>query len=579
MAAFDLLIRNGTVVDGTGAPPRTADVALRDGRIVEVGSAEGGRVDGTAARTIDADGALVAPGFVDIHTHYDGQATWDSQMIPSSWHGVTTVVFGNCGVGFAPVRTHDRQRLIELMEGVEDIPGTALHEGLDWRWESMSDYLDVLGEKHRDVDVAGQFPHGSLRLYVMGERGANGEAATADDISQMSKLTEQAMLAGALGFTTSRTKNHRTSTGGYTPSLTASSDELAGIAEGVRRAGTGVLQVVSDMEPLQDELDLYRRMLDASGRPLSLSLTQVHRDPERWRTVLRFIEDVNAAGLAMRAQVAVRGIGVLMGLQATVNPLAKSATFQRIAAANPNDLGTVVRALSNFDTKSTVVAELNSRLPGRAYAFDRIFHLGARPKYEPSPEQSIEAQAARLGIEPMSLVYDAVLADEGRALLYAPIINYAYGTLDHAKELLSHPFCVPGLSDGGAHVGTICDASFPTSLLAHWARDRTRGTLPVEMLVAAQARRTAETVGLFDRGVIAPGYRADINVIDASAVNALAPEIRYDLPAGGRRLVQRAEGYLHTFVAATETYTGGEFTGALPGRLVRGAQSAPAHAS
>ena len=569
MGAFDLVIRGASVVDGTGAQPRSADVAVHDGIITEIGS-----VDGSGRREIVVDGALLAPGFVDIHTHYDGQATWDNQMLPSSWHGVTTVVFGNCGVGFAPVRAHDRDRLIELMEGVEDIPGTALHEGLDWNWESMSDFLDVLGTRNRDVDVAAQLPHGALRLYVMGERGANRERATADDIAAMSRLTEEGIRAGALGFTTSRTKNHRTSTGAYTPSLTASHDELIGIAEGVGRAGTGVLQMVSDLDPFEDELALYEEMLVASGRPLSLSVAQNHRKPEEWRTVLAFIERMNADGHSMRAQVAARGIGVLLGLQATVNPLARSATFQRVRAGE-RDLGAAVRALRDPSIKAAVVAELADSLPGRNIGFDRVFLLGSKPDYEPEAGDSIEARARRDGRGPMDFLYDELLAHDGTALLYAPIINYADGNLDHTGEMLSHPYCVPGLSDGGAHVGTICDASFPTTLLAHWGRDRQRGTLPLEQLVAAQSRRTAETVGLLDRGVIAVGMRADLNVIDPSSVRVLAPEIRHDLPAGGRRLLQPAEGYLHTFVAGVETYANGSFTGALPGRLVRGAKPRP----
>ena len=573
MGTHDLLIEGATIVDGTGGPPTLGDVAVTNGIITHLESPGG--IDGSATRTINAEGALVTPGFVDIHTHYDGQATWDTQMLPSSWHGVTTVVMSNCGVGFAPVKPHDRDRLIELMEGVEDIPGTALHEGLDWRWESMEEYLNVLGEKHRDVDIAAQFPHAALRLFVMGERGANGDRATADDIAEMSVLTEQAILAGALGFTSSRTKNHRTLKGAYTPSLRAGHDELVGIAEGLRRAGAGVLQMVSDLDPLDDELDLYRKMMVASGRPLSLSLLQVHRDPEQWKSVIGFLEQMKSEGHTMRAQVAARPVGLLMGLQATVNPLMRSATYRSIASAHSNDFAAIARALHDASTKQSVLDDLGDDQLRKNVGYDNIFSLGAIPDYEPSPNASLAARSAALGVSALSLAYDEMIADEGRSLLYAPIINYANGHLDHAAEMIAHPQCVAGLSDGGAHVGTICDASFPTTLLAHWGRDRQRGVLPIEMLVASQTRKTAQTVGLDDRGVLAPGMRADINVIDHGSLHALSPEIHYDLPANGRRLLQRATGYRHTFVAGVETYANGEFTGALPGRLVRGAQLDP----
>ena len=573
MGTHDLLIKGALIVDGNGSPPTIGDLAVTNGIITHLEPP--GNIDGSATRTIQAEGTLVTPGFVDIHTHYDGQATWDSQMLPSSWHGVTTVVMSNCGVGFAPVKPHDRDRLIELMEGVEDIPGTALHEGLDWRWESMDEYLNVLSEKHRDVDIAAQFPHGALRLFVMGERGANGDLATADDIAEMSVLTEQAILAGALGFTSSRTKNHRTLKGAYTPSLRAGHDELVGIAAGLRRAGAGVLQMVSDLDPLEDELDLYRKMLVASGRPLSLSLLQVHRDPEQWKSVIAFIEQVNGEGHTMRAQVAARPVGLLIGLQATVNPLMRSATYRSIAGVHGSDFAAIARALSSFEVKLAVLNDLGDDQLRKNVGFDNIFSLGAIPDYEPDPSSSFAARAAVAGIEPMSLAYDEMIAGSGTALLYAPIINYAHGNLDHAAEMIANPFCVAGLSDGGAHVGTICDASFPTTLLAHWGRDRARGVLPIEMLVASQTRKTAATVGLMDRGLLAPGMRADINVIDHSSLQSFAPEIHYDLPANGRRLLQRAQGYRHTFVAGIETYANGEFTGALPGRLVRGARSDP----
>lgn len=569
MSDYDLVVRGGTVVDGTGASPRTADVAVRDGRVAGVGG-----VEGSASRTIDADGLLVTPGWVDVHTHYDGQATWDECLAPSSWHGVTTVVMGNCGVGFAPVHEHHHQALVELMEGVEDIPGTALHEGLSWEWESFADYLDALETRAHDIDFATQVPHGALRLYVMGERGADGEPARADDIDAMGLIARDAISAGALGFTTSRTKNHRTSTGAYTPTLRAEPAELAGIAAAIGRGGEGVLQVVSDFESAREELALLREMMAVSGRPLSLSLAQTPGAPDSWRGILAFIDSVRAEGLEMRAQVAVRPIGVLLGLQATINPLVVSPTYRRVADEFTDLAARAVR-LADPETRATVLRELGEAPAMVRLGFDRMFALGAHPDYEPSPETSIAAVAARAGRSEQAVLYDLLLGDEGRALIYAPVLNYAAANLDHVEAMLQHPWCVPGLSDGGAHVGTICDSSFPTTLLQHWGRDRTHGRLPIEFLIARQCRATAEAVGLLDRGVIAPGMRADLNLIDFDALAVEAPSMAYDLPAGGKRLLQRASGYERTFVAGTETYCRGEATGALPGRLVRGTQPAP----
>jgi N-acyl-D-aspartate/D-glutamate deacylase len=556
----DLVIRGGVVVDGTGAPPRTADVAIDGGRITAVGGA------GNARRTIDADGALVTPGFVDVHTHYDGQATWDDTLTPSSWHGVTTVVMGNCGVGFAPVRPEDHQTLVELMEGVEDIPGTALHEGLTWEWEDFPGYLDALERRARDVDVAAQVPHGALRLYVMGERGAARAPATPDEIAEMARVARQAVQAGALGFTTSRTKNHRTSTGDWTPTLTAAAEELAGIACGLRDANAGVLQVVSDFADAETELATVIGMADASGRPLSISVSQGGRRGDGWRQLLDAISAANARGLQVRAQVAARPVGVLLGLQATISPIGGSITART--------LGFDVAALRRPENRAAILAELAERPP--VFPWEMVFPLGDPPDYEPPPEASVAARAARAGITPEELAYDHALGDDGRALLYVPFLNYSDGDLEPAREMLTHPHAVLGLADGGAHVGTICDASFPTTMLTHWVRDRTRGEkLPLPHVVAMQTSRTAAMVGLHDRGVIAPGMRADVNVIDLDALQVRVPTIAFDLPAGGKRFLQHADGYLHTIVAGQETYASGEHTGARPGRLVRGAQAGP----
>jgi N-acyl-D-aspartate/D-glutamate deacylase len=570
VAEFDLLIRAGTVVDGTGDPPRTADVAVRDGMIVDVG-----RVDGAGARdTVDADGLLVTPGWVDIHTHYDGQSTWDDRLWPSSWHGVTTVVMGNCGVGFAPVHDRDHQALVELMEGVEDIPGTALHEGLSWEWTSFAEYLDAVDARPHDIDVAAQVPHGALRLFVMGGRGAQGEPATPDDVDAMGTIAREAIAAGALGFTTSRTKNHRTSTGAYTPTLRAAPAELVGIAAAIGRGGAGVLQMVSDFESPPDEAAMIHDMMAESGRPLSLSLAQRHGSPDGWRAMVALIDRMHEQGLEMRAQVAIRPIGLLLGLQATVNPLMASATYRTVAAEHL-ELGARTAKLAEHGVRDQVLRDLADHRANPLLTYEQMFPLGAVPDYEPRSDVSIAALARRCGADPAALLYDELLRDGGRALVYSPIINYANGNLDHVEEMLQHPWCVPGLSDGGAHVGTICDASFPTTLLQHWGRDRERGTLPVEFLVARQCRATAEAVGLLDRGLLAPGLRADVNVIDLDGLAVDAPTIAFDLPAGGKRLLQRARGYRHTFVAGVETYRDSEATGALPGRLVRGARPAP----
>jgi N-acyl-D-aspartate/D-glutamate deacylase len=573
MSEHDLIIRGGTVVDGTGADPRPADVAVRDGVVTEVGA-----VDGTAARTIDADGLLVTPGFVDIHAHYDGQASWGERMIPSSWHGVTTVVAGNCGVGFAPVRPTDHQRLIELMEGVEDIPGVVLAEGLAWNWESFPEFMDAVDGRPFDVDVALQVPHGALRLNVMGERGANREPATADDIAAMAAAAAEAIQAGALGFTTSRTLNHRTSKGEPTPTLTAEADELVGIARAIGATGKGVLQAVSDFTDVDAEFALFRRMAAESGRPLSFSLLQT-RPGDGYRRQLELLEIANAEGVAMRAQVAPRPVGIIMGLQCTLHPFLGNPVFAEIAGL---PLDEQVRALSDPSFKERVLAadaEHALATPGPRRGLQDmsiVYDLGDPPDYEPSPDTSVARDAERAGRDPMELAYDLLLRDGGKAFLYLPVLNYADGSLDPAGEMLAHPFTVPGLGDGGAHLGTICDASFPTTLLALWGRDRDRGRLALPYLVQQHTRDTARTVGLLDRGVLAPGYRADVNLIDFDALTARRPEIVHDLPAGGKRLVQGAEGYVATIVAGQVTYEGGQAAGPLPGHLIRGPQPAPA---
>ncbi|HEY1969877.1 MAG TPA: amidohydrolase family protein [Pseudonocardia sp.] len=579
MSEFDLVIRGGTVADGTGETLRTADVAVSGGVIAEVG-----RVSGTGAREIAADGALVAPGWVDVHTHYDGQAVWDPQLAPSSNQGVTTVLFGNCGVGFAPVRPDGHDTLVRLMEGVEDIPGTALHEGLTWEWESFPEYLDALERIPHDVDFAAQVPHGALRVYVMGERGVAGEDATADDIAAMAALAQEGIEAGALGFSTSRTANHRSSDGTPTPSLTATATELGGIAEGLRRAGAGVLQVVSDFTDLDLEWPVVLAMAERSGRPVSMTVAEVfafNPTPESTSgfDVLDRITAAREAGLELSAQVAPRGIGLTMGLSTTLHPFMACPPWREVA-----DLPAEARvaALRSGDLRERLLASYSGQFTEGALGgsiisrFDLMVRLADPPDYEQPATESVAAIAARTGRTPHEVALDIMLEDDGCGLLYLAASNYRDWTLDSVRAMLTHPYAVPGLSDGGAHVSTICDAGFPTFLLSHWGRRRSRGErLPVEFLVQRHSRATAELVGLHDRGVLAPGYRADVNVIDLDNLQLRRPEMHWDLPAGGRRFIQRADGYLHTFLAGQETYRDGEPTGRQPGRLVRGAQPAP----
>jgi N-acyl-D-aspartate/D-glutamate deacylase len=568
--AYDIVIRNGLVFDGDGAKGVEADIAVADGAIAAIG-----KIAGRGREEIDANGRIVTPGFVDIHTHYDGQATWDARMQPSSWHGVTTIVMGNCGVGFAPCKREDRERLIKLMEGVEDIPFPVLAEGLPWNWESYPEYLDALSRRRFDVDIGAQLPHAALRVFVMGERGAEREPATADDIAAMRALARDAMHAGALGFSTSRTLNHRTSDGKPTPTLTAAEDELTGIAMGLSDAQAGELQVVSDFTDLESEFAMLRRLVEKSGRPLSFSLLQSPLDPAAWRRQLDLLEEANAAGLPMKAQVCGRPVGLLFGFELTMNPFSLHPTWQELAKRPFTER---IAALRDPAIRARLLAEApeESGWARRVNAWERLILMSETPDYEPVPEQSVAAEAARRGVAPEEVALDHMLAQEGRGMLYLPFLNYAEGSLDPAYAMLLHAHTVPGLSDGGAHVGMICDGSFPTSNLTLMTRDRTRGArIDLAQMIRMQTRDAAETLGLYDRGRIAVGLRADLNVIDYDKLHLHAPQVAYDLPAGGRRLIQRADGYVATIVAGAVTYRDGEPTGALPGRLLRGAQPAP----
>lgn len=568
----DLVIRNGLVFDGTGNQARTTDIAIDEGRITAIG-----RVDGSGREEIDARDRIVTPGFVDIHTHYDGQATWDSRLTPSAWHGVTTAVMGNCGVGFAPCREQDHDRLIRLMEGVEDIPNAVLTEGLKWNWQTFPEYLQALEALPHDIDFATQLPHGALRVYVMGERGARREQATPHDIDAMARIAAEAMRAGALGFSTSRTLNHRTSDGDLTPTFSAESDELAGIASGLKVAGAGVLQVISDFTDAATEMAMLRRMVTTSGRPLSFSLAQSDRSPDGWKNMLAFLDQCAADNLPVKAQVCGRPVGLLLGLTLTLNPFSAHPAWKEIEHLT---LSEKLARLKTADMRARILggepSSDNPFVKAVLRNFEKMFPLSDPPDYEPDPQSSLGAEARRQNRRPEEIAYDWLLKDDGKALILFPFLNYADGSLEPARHMMSHPLTVLGLGDGGAHVGMICDGSFPTSMLTHWTRDRTRGPrLKLEHVIKAQCRDTARAVGLDDRGLLKPGYRADINVIDYDRLVLHRPTVAHDLPAGGRRLVQKADGYDATIVAGVPTYRHGEPTRALPGRLVRGHKPAP----
>jgi N-acyl-D-aspartate/D-glutamate deacylase len=561
----ELIIRGGTIVDGTGAPGFTGDVAVDGGRITEVRE---GRLDGTADREVDADGLVVAPGWVDIHTHYDGQVTWDPEVTPSSWHGVTTVVMGNCGVGFAPVRPDGHDFLIELMEGVEDIPGSALHEGIDWRWESFPQYLDALDAQERVLDVAAQVPHAALRAYVMGERAH--EEPDGDEIAEMARLTTEALQAGAAGFTTSRTFLHR-SKHGLVPGTSAAPDELVALGEAVGAAGHGVFQLIADGAPMGEAGEWMTEIARRTGATVTYSLSQSPPDPLAYRKALEDADARAAEGLHIVPQVPCRPTGMLFGLQSSLHPFITHPTYRALAALplaervaklrDPEVRAQLLR--EEPQTGSPVARLLISR-------WNRIFPLGDPPDYEPAPSTSVAAVAEREGRRPEEVVLDWLLERDGTALLNAPLSSYEDTNLDAVREMMTHPRTVLGLSDGGAHCGLICDVSMPTSLLTHWVRDRTRGDrLSLEQAIHLQTARTASTYGFADRGTLEAGKRADVNLIDVDNLRLHAPEMVFDLPAGGRRLIQKADGYRATFVAGVQTFADGEATGARPGKLVR----------
>jgi len=564
----DLVIRGGTIADGSGGHLFEADVAIQGGRIAEVG-----KVLAIGKEEIDARGKLVTPGFVDIHTHYDGQVTWSQDITPSSQNGVTTAIMGNCGVGFAPCRPADHVRLIQLMEGVEDIPEPVLSAGIPWAWESFPDYMDWLAKRQFDIDIGAQLPHAALRVYVMGERGARRDPSTQEDNTAMAALAGDAVRAGALGFSTSRTLNHRTSTGDFTPTLKAGEDELTAIAGGMHSVGRSVLQFVLDQSTVDEDLPMMLRVAQNTRCPISFSVAQGDKQPQRWRQTLAEINAASARGLSITAQIAARPVGLLLGFELSRNPFQTHPSYKAIAHL---PLPERLMQLRKPEVRAAILQETPSTTDDPLFFrpnYDKMYLLGDPPDYEQPPEHTLGARARREGRKPEELAYDAMLTEDGRGMLYVPFVNYAEGNLDAVREMLCDPLAVPGLSDGGAHCGIICDASFPTYLLTHWTRDRCRGEkLPIPFVVAAQSRKTALSVGLADRGLIAPGLKADINVINYDRLHLHPPKVHYDLPVGGRRLLQQVDGYEATIVSGVLTRRDGQATGARPGRLVRGAQ-------
>ncbi|MGH7780446.1 MAG: N-acyl-D-amino-acid deacylase family protein [Candidatus Binataceae bacterium] len=569
----DLVIRNGKIVDGTGAPAFTGDVAIDDGKISSVGAKAG-----AARREIDADGMVVAPGFVDIHTHYDGQVTWDPYLTPSSWHGVTTLVMGNCGVGFAPVRPAEHDFLIGLMEGVEDIPGAALAEGIKWGWESFPEYMDAVAAMPRALDIGAQVPHGAVRAYVMGERGAHNEEATPTDIAQMAAVVREGLRAGALGFTTSRTMLHRAKNKEVVPGTYASEAELLGIGRVLGEVGHGVFEMASDMAGPDATMEWMIKLSSATRLPITFAMAQVDFNPDGWRVMLDRVRGYNAAGANLAPQISPRPTGMLMGLESSLHPFITHPTYHRELAHLP--INERVARMRDPEVRARILAEgpgTQERVTRYLVTnFSRYFPLGDPPDYEPAKEASVEARAAREGRTPAEVTYDLMLERNGRELLYMPFSNYAAYNLDAVREMMRDPVTMLGLSDGGAHCGLICDASMPTYLLTHWVRDRSRGErLPIEFVVKRQTQDTARLYGLSDRGTLEPGMKADVNVIDFDGLRLHAPHMVFDLPAGGRRLIQRAEGYRQTIVSGEVTFENGEPTGTLPGKLIRGPQPSP----
>jgi N-acyl-D-amino-acid deacylase len=571
---FDHVVRNGLICDGTGGPPFQADVAIRHGWIAAVGNFSGRGVEES-----DARGCIVTPGFVDIHTHFDGQAIWSSRLNPSSAHGVTTVVMGNCGVGFAPCRPQDHELLVSVMEGVEDIPGVVMADGLSWDWETFPQYLDALARRPHDIDVAAYLPHSPLRVYAMGQRGADNEPASEADLALMRRLAREAVEAGAFGFASSRQFNHRTRDGFKIPSFEAAENELIAIGKGLGDAGRGLMQIVMDVPRRRwaEEMPMLARLAAATGRPLTFSLGSDNVGPPEWRTALQLTEQANQLGARVTAQVFPRPIGMIVGHDLSVNPFCLCPTYQDLAKLSRPEK---IAALRRPQIRAQLLAEAPSDSPsvlariGRE--FDWMFPLSDPPDYEPAGVLRLASQAQRRGMSPLELAYELLLEDDGRAMLYVALANFDHWTLDSAYEMLNAPHTVVGLGDGGAHYGVVCDASFPTSLLAYWTRDRKGSKVSLPWAVQALSSKPASIVGFADRGFLRPGYKADLNIIDYDHLRLCKPKVVFDLPAGGRRLDQDAEGYRMTMVSGVVIARDGMPTGELPGRLVRSSVSAAA---
>ncbi|MFN8032728.1 MAG: amidohydrolase family protein [Mycobacterium sp.] len=583
---YDLTITGGTVVDGTGDKPFKADIGIKDGKIVEVRRRDGDDADiqGESAQTIDATGRIVTPGFVDIHTHYDGQVSWDGLLEPSSMHGVTTVVSGNCGVGFAPVQPGRERWLIELMEGVEDIPGTALSEGITWGWESFPEYLDAVEKQSLAVDFGTQIAHGAVRGYAMGDRGARNEAATADDIAAMARVVQEAVEAGALGFSTSRTEAHRAIDGEPVPGTYAAEDELFALGRAMAAGGQAVFEVApagtagESLDGPMRELDWMVRLAAEIDRPLSFAMVQTQSAPDLWRKQLEIAGRALDDGIRVHPQFAARPFGMLFGFSG-YHAFTHRPTFRKVKAESaPGELGArladpAVRAaiLAETDLPPQPIPLFDSLFAFIQHSADNVYAIGDPPDYEPTPDQTVGAIARARGTDPLATMYDLMLESDGTAMLMLPFFNYVEGNHDAIHEMMSHRAAVSGLSDGGAHCGLICDASYPTFLLTHWARDRRRGPrFPLEYVVRKQTLDTASLFGLSDRGVLKVGKKADVNVIDMDALALEVPLMAYDLPAGGKRLIQGARGYDATVVSGVVTRRHGADTGARPGTLLRG---------
>ena len=575
---FDLVIRGGTIVDGGGGKPFVGDVALVGSRIVAVGMFAGSGKD-----EIDAAGCLVTPGFVDVHTHYDGQVTWENRLMPSSNHGVTTVVMGNCGVGFAPVREHQRELAIKLMEGVEDIPEVVMAAGVPFNWETFPEYLDALDQRTADIDFAAQLPHSPLRVYVMGVRGADLEAPTDAELAEMTRLSAEAVRAGAIGVSTSLNLVHRFRDGRPAPSTRTAEEEVLALAQGLRDAGTGVFQLIGNSAlPKETQFGLLRKIAQTSGQPVSFTFAQSPAEPGEWRWTLAELEAANRQGLAIRGQVIPRPPAIMMGLELLFHPFALHPSFQPL---NDLPLAEKVARLRDPALRARLLSEEpadpNPHFLNIVSEHNLLFALGDPPNYHPEAEDSVGAIAARQGRDPLEVVYDLLLQNEGREILYRPLGNLEGERFESAgRNMLKSPHTVLGLGDGGAHYSSICDAAYPTYFLTYWCRDAGDDKrIPLTEAIHQLSRQPAVAMNLLDRGLVRAGMKADLNVIDLDRLHLYAPLPTYDLPTGGRRLSQRADGYVATIVSGEVTYREGRHTGALPGRLVRGAKAMPERAA